>query len=280
MSPGEWQVCAATGGPGTDYEPASDCFAPVQAVAPQTSGGGGTAPIIETARPGTPAGSVGPAPFGATPGTTPVGAGGLGARFPAKLKVLRASFRGGKLDALFSITGHATGSITVDYQAGGQFARYLVALGPARDGEKRIALLRPLNARQRKVSTGILNVAYAGNAATKADSLRLRAANNLSRLLQERMSFSGGRLKVSGSINRNVSGTVRLRATYLASDGSLGTWTGSASVSRGRWSLDESLPAAAASDANAYLTIQFTGDRSAVGGPYRGEQIGKGLGTG
>ena len=72
---------------------------------------------------------------------------------------------------------------------------------------------------------------------------------------------------------------VRLRASYVASDGSLATWTGSAAVSRGRWSLDQLLPAAAASDPNAYLTIQFTGDRTAAGGPYRGEQIGKGLGN-
>ena len=187
LSPGEWRVCAATGGPGTDYEPGSDCFLPVQAVAPQPPTGSGPTPITGIVRPVTPPGSVGPAPFGTTPGTAPVGAGGVGNRFPAKLKVLRASVTAGKLDALFSITGRATGNITVDYQAGGQFARYLAELGPARGGEKRVRLLMPLNARQRNLSTGILNVGYAGNAATQADSLRLRAANGLSRLLQEQL---------------------------------------------------------------------------------------------
>ena len=201
------------------------------------------------------------------------------ARFPAKLKVLRASIRDGKLDALFSITGRATGSITVDYQAAEAFNRYRADVGAAREGEKRVRLVRPLNARQRKLPTGIINAGFAGNATTQADSLRLRAANGASRLVRDRLSFSGGRLEVGGTINRNVSGVVRLRVTYLDAHGSLGEWTGRTTVTGGAWNLAEALPPAAAADPNAYLTTQFTGDKDAAGGPYRGEQDGKSIGN-
>ncbi|MCP9491666.1 MAG: CAP domain-containing protein [Solirubrobacteraceae bacterium MAG38_C4-C5] len=200
-------------------------------------------------------------------------------RFPAKLKVERASIRGGVLDALLSVTGRATGEITVDYQAAGRFTRYTVDVGPAQVGEKQVRLVRELEGAQRRRSTGILNIGYDGNGETKPDVVRVRAANGRSRLTRETLTFADGRLRVTGAIDDDVAGIVRLRATYLAADGSAGVWEGRAPVLGGRWSVDSQLPAAVAADPNAYLTIQFTGDLNAPGGPYRGEQDGKGLGN-
>ena len=205
--------------------------------------------------------------------------------FPAKLKVLRASVQDGTLGALFSITGRATGTITVDYQAAGRFQRTFVELGERREGEKRIAVQQPLAGAQRAIQTGIINAAFAGDDATQSDSTRLRAAKARSDLRVEQVMFAAGRLSVAGSIDEHVSGAVRLRASYLDSDGSIGVWAGRAAImggvrpGRGIWALDEKLPAPASTDANAYLTMQFTGQKDAPGGPYRGEQIGKSLGN-
>lgn len=199
--------------------------------------------------------------------------------FPAKLKVLRASVRNGRLEALLSITGRATGAITIDYQAAGQFQRTFSAVGPPQEGEKLVRVSEPLPARQRAVQTGIINAAFAGDATTQSDSARLRAANSRSGLTLGLLTFADGRLSVSGSIDSRLSGIVRLRVSYLDSDGSAGVWTGRAAVTRGAWGLDEKLPVAASADANAYLSMQFTGKKTAPGGPYRGEQLGKSLGN-
>lgn len=68
-------------------------------------------------------------------------------------------------------------------------------------------------------------------------------------------------------------------ARDLSPDGSTSTWTGRALIGIGRWSLDEELPPAVVSDPDAYLTMQFTGQKDGKGGPYRGEQDGKRLRT-
>lgn len=199
--------------------------------------------------------------------------------YPAKLKVRRASIRDGALDALFSITGRSTGSLTVDYQAAGRFKRYVVDVGAAQEGEKQIQLLRQLEGDQRTRSTGILNVSYSGNDATQPESLRLRAANGRSRIQRSELEFADGRLKLSGTADERLRGLVRFRATYQQPDGSVAEWTGRSIVQRGQWSIDEQLPAQAGNDPNAYLTMQFTGDLDARGGPFRGEQDGKSLGS-
>ncbi len=199
--------------------------------------------------------------------------------FPAKLKVLRATVRDGALEAVLSISGRATGTITIDYQAAGQFSRSFAATGPAQAGEKRVAVTQPLVGRQRSVRTGIINASFAGDATTQADSTRLRVAKRRTDLKLNRATFEDGRLSVAGSIDPRVTGTVHLRASYRDLDGSIALWTGRAAIAQGAWALDEKLPLLATFDPNAYLTVRFTGQKDAVGGPYRGEQIGRSLGN-
>lgn len=235
------------------------------------------APVATTAPGGPGVSSTGPPAVSTSPPIRAVSS--AAGRFPAKLKVLRASVRDGRLDALFSLTGRATGKLQVAYQAAGRVKRYTVDVGPARSGEKNVRLVRRLDSSQRRRSSGIVNVAFAGNALTGSDELRFRAANGRSRLDRGHLTFAQGRLRVSGSVDRDVSGIVRLRATYAALDGTPGVWEGRATIEDGRWSADAQLPAGAAADPNAYLSMQFTGDLTARGGPYRGEQDGKGLGN-
>jgi hypothetical protein len=198
---------------------------------------------------------------------------------PAKLKVLRASIRGGRLDALLGVTGLATGSMRVDYLAGGERTVFTVALDPAQEGEKHVKILHTLRGAQRRAHSGIMTVTYRGDGTVRSDGVRSRAANRHSALRRTRLTFRDARLVVGGTLKEAVGGVVRLRVAYTRANGTLATWDGRARVHEGRWAADERLPSTAAADPMAYLTIQFTGDIDATGGPYRGEQLGKGLGN-
>jgi len=85
-------------------------------------------------------------------------------------------------------------------------------------------------------------------------------------------------LPVAGTVDPRVDGSVRLRVTYTRSNGTFAAFNRTASISKGRWSTDETLPPSAVADAAAYLTTQYTGDGNTRGGPYRGEQQGKLIG--
>ena len=199
-------------------------------------------------------------------------------RLPAKLKLRRAALLGGRLDALLGITGRSTGRLHVEYHAGGERRAFGVALGQARDGERRVRLVRLLSAAQRRAASGLVTVRYAGDATVRPDVVRLRAARRPSRLRRTELSFAGGRLRVGGTLTPAARGVVRLRVTYADADGGLAEWRHAAPIAGGRWRADERLPDAASADPDAYLTVQFTGYVSARGGPIRGEQDGKALG--
>jgi len=199
-------------------------------------------------------------------------------RFAAKLKLERASIHEGRLDVLLSITGRATGPIELEYRAAGRRSAYTVDAGPPRVGEKHVRIVRRLEGAQRSRRTGIVAVAYRGDARVQPDGLRSRAANERSLLRRTLLSFADGRLRVSGTLDADVSGAVALRARYTRADGTLATWRHDAPVREGRWSADVRAPAAVAADPEAYLSIAFTGDLNARGGPYRGEQDGTVIG--
>ena len=199
------------------------------------------------------------------------------APLPAKLAVKRASIGGGKLDVLLSITGAATGPIYTEYLSGGTRTVFKSEPGPARQGEKFVKVLRRLVGTQRGERTGILTVTYRGNGVVQSDTLRSRAANARSSLRRTALSFTGAHLVTQGTLRRGIGGVVRLRVTYTQPDGTLVAWIQNLRVTNSRWSTDQQLAPEAAADPNAYLTVQFTGNATAAGGPYRGEQLGKGL---
>ena len=199
------------------------------------------------------------------------------APLPAKLAIKRASIGGGKLDVLLSITGAATGPIYTEYLSGGTRTVFKSEPGPARQGEKFVKVLRRLVGTQRGERTGILTVTYRGNGVVQSDTLRSRAANGRSSLRRTALSFTGAHLVTQGTLKRGIGGVVRLRVTYTQPDGTLVAWIQNLRVANSRWSTDQQLAPEAAADPNAYLTVQFTGNATAAGGPYRGEQLGKGL---
>jgi subtilisin-like proprotein convertase family protein len=188
-------------------------------------------------------------------------------RAPAKLQVLRAGVSGGRLDVLASITAKATGKVRVTYRSGGVTTRFDASITRGRIGFRR-ALPRS----QRSRSTGIVTLTYAGSALVEPDTVTLRAARGRARLVRTTSRIdSKGRLRVAGTITPRARGVVRVRLTYVPAGGASTSVDYRAKIVRGRWSLNQRLPAAAAA-AGGQLSIQFTGYEPLS---IRGEQIAK-----
>jgi hypothetical protein len=186
---------------------------------------------------------------------------------PAKLQVLRAGVAGGRLDVLAAITTKATGRVRVTYRSAGSTTAFDAAISGGR-----IRFRKALPRSQRSKPSGIVTLAYGGSALVEPDSVTLRAARGRARLLRTSSRIDAkGRLRVAGTISPRVRGVVRVRLTYAAAGGGSGSLDYRAKIAGGRWTLDEQLPAAAAT-AGGLLSIQFTGYEP-LG--IRGEQIAK-----
>jgi len=193
--------------------------------------------------------------------------GSASAAFPAKLQVLRAGVRGGRLDVFAQITGRATGAVQVSYRSSGVTSRFSA---PIANGTIRIA--RRLPAPQRRKTTGILTLTYKGNAHVRGDEIRLRAASGKAGLTRRLTLIDGsGRLRVSGTISGRARGVVRIRLEHTAVDGGVEFLNHTAPIKHGSWSLTSTLPAAVAKT-GGQLSIQFTGYEPRH---IRGEQLAK-----
>jgi len=144
----------------------------------------------------------------ASPQTTAGGSAASSSRAPAKLRVLRARVRGGKLDMRLHITARATGRLRATYRSSGVRTRYSIRIPRAAAAARRPltwTVRRPLAAGQRRKRTGILRLAYAGNERVRADALRSRAATGRARLKRTVTAIDkGGRLRAAGRINRRA----------------------------------------------------------------------------
>lgn len=177
--------------------------------------------------------------------------------FAAKLEVLRAGVRNGRLDVLADITGRADGDeIQVEFHARGKRHRFTAV---ARDRRLRIAERLPRS--QRSARSGIVTLAYGGgeyqDSRVRPAVVRLRAASGKARLERGELSIAEGVLSAAGTVSRSARGVVRLRLTYDELGGGIGAWEGRATIDDGRWKVEEELPPAA--HGGGYLTMQFTG---------------------
>ncbi len=189
------------------------------------------------------------------------------ARAPAKLEVLRAGVAAGRLDVLARITARASGRVTVRYRSSGRTTRFSA---PIQDG--RIRFKRLLPAAQRRKSTGIVTLTYAGNPRVRPDEVRLRAANGKAMLRRTATRIdSRGRLVVRGTVTRRARGVVRVRLGYGRPGGAVAFINRRARIRDGAWALSAPLPRDAAR-AGGQLSIQFTGYEP---GRIRGEQLAK-----
>jgi hypothetical protein len=218
-----------------------------------------SAPVVPPAPPRSPAAPE-PRRFFPAPETKPE---------PARLKLRRARVRFGRLDVLALITRAAEGTVDVSFRARGRAVRFDA---PIKNGRIRFAQRLPRSLRS--ADGGIVTLRWRGSATVDATSTRLRAAARPAGLRRESAVLRDGRLIVRGRISARARGKVRLRLAY-ASDGADGEQGFIATIHDGRWRVEE--PVTAAARSGGYLTVLYTGYRSARGGPMRGEQDGVGL---
>jgi Tol biopolymer transport system component len=201
-----------------------------------------------------------------------------GAPLTSKLSLARATINRSDrvLDVLAQITTKASGRVNVQLRAAGRTTRFTAAID-SRRGRIRFRKRIPLS--QALVGTGILTIRYAGDADTRPQTVRLRAATRRADLTATRPTISAsGQLRASGSISRAARGVVRVQLEYFV-DGKTTTEEFSARIRSGRWSLREQLSqsvrdAIARRSGTVHSYILFTGYQGArMRGEMRSLQV-------
>jgi hypothetical protein len=201
-----------------------------------------------------------PQPPPASPCGNPDAAGYL---HPAKLRVSRARVMGEdrRLDVLAPITSRARGGdVPVTYQGDGRSDTFDAEVTQSNTELDHIRFREPITRGQAELGTGIVNLHYLGDADTRPDFVRLRAASQRAELDVEEISLIGDRLSAKGSVTSRAEGIVRLRYSYLNPDGTPNVHEARAEIQDdGDWELiDDQVPAQIA-QCGGYLSIQFTG---------------------
>ncbi|HEV2752715.1 MAG TPA: serine protease, partial [Solirubrobacteraceae bacterium] len=160
---------------------------------------------------------------------------------PAKLEIARARIDRSdrNLDVLAPITGRASGEVTVALRAAGRTHRFTA---PVDSAKRRIRFTERIPAEQARKGTGILTISYPGDADTRPQKLRLRAAPRRARLDLDRPTLSsGGRLRAKGTITSRARGLVRVGLSYVH-QGTTRVVQRNARIKDGRWRLNVRLP--------------------------------------
>ena len=160
-------------------------------------------------------------------------------KFTAKLSLARATInrRERVLDVLAPITSLASGRVDVELHAAGRRFRFTAPINSA-DG--RIRFRQRIPVAQALLGTGILTITYRGDADTRPQTVRLRAARQPADLRLTRPTIADGRLRASGTVSNRARGVVRVQVEYVV-DGQTRTLQFNARISNGRWSLDQVL---------------------------------------
>ncbi|MDQ3722916.1 MAG: hypothetical protein M3376_07595 [Actinomycetota bacterium] len=164
---------------------------------------------------------------------------------------------------LAPISRRASGTVRVSLLGGGRITEFNVPVDSARG---RIRATRGIDAAQARVATAILTIRYPGDADTRAQSLRLRAALRAAKLSSKRPTINpAGQLDAAGAITRRARGVVRVQLEWVnRSDGSISVFERQATIRNGRWSIRSRIPAGIRSQiADRCSTVQsyvlFTG---------------------
>ena len=162
-------------------------------------------------------------------------------KFTAKMALARATVVQSKslLDVLAPITARASGEVGVTFYAADKRTRFTAPIDSA-DG--RIRFRHKIPKAQARLGTGILTLNYAGDADTRPQVVRLRAARNKANLEMERPKIVGDRIQASGTVTKRANGVVRVQLEYLAQDCQTVTVERFAKIrGNGSWRLDEQL---------------------------------------
>ena len=160
-------------------------------------------------------------------------------RFPAKLQIRRSRMQRAarRLDVLAPITRLASGEVKVELFAAQRRLRFNRKI----DAEAgRVRFLQPIPKAQAELGTGIVTITYPGDADTRPQEVRLRAAAQKANLALDRPRIVGGRLRAQGTISAGARGVVRLQLQYVVG-GQTATVKLRGQISNGRWSINERL---------------------------------------
>jgi hypothetical protein len=166
--------------------------------------------------------------------------GGCG-KEPAKISMERATVQreGSLLDVLAPITGRASGNVNVALSAAGERTTFSVPIDEAKD---HVRFTRPIPAKQARLGTGILTLTYPGDADTRPQEVRLRAASGQANLEMQRPRIDGDRIKAQGRVTDKARGVVRVQLQWLDQACNAQTIERLARIQDdGSWKLDEPL---------------------------------------
>ena len=166
-------------------------------------------------------------------------------KLTAKLTIARATFSRARrtIDILAPITRLASGRVRITLQAAGRTTSFTAPIDSARG---RIRVVHRIFRSQAELGTGIITITYNGDADTRSQVVRLRAANNPANLRMTRPTItSSGFLRADGTVTRRARGAVRVQLEFVnSSDGETVTLERAATINpRGRWSLNAPLSA-------------------------------------
>ena len=165
-------------------------------------------------------------------------------KFTAKMSLARATVVRSEsvLDVLAPITARASGNVNVEFFAADRVTRFTA---PVNSADGRIQFRHGIPAAQARLGTGILTLAYPGDADTRPQVVRLRAASQPARLEMDRPRIVNNRLRADGTVTSRARGVVRVQLEYLAQNCQTVTVERQARIqSDGRWRLNEALSAA------------------------------------
>ncbi len=200
-----------------------------------------------------------PQPPAVNPCGTPGAAGYL---YPAKIRVSRARVlrKDRRLDVLAPITARAEGDVRVTFHADNRRDTFDAAVTEANTELDRISILEPITRGQAELGTGIVNLEYLGDADTRPEFVRLRAASQRAELDVDEISLIGDRLSATGSVTSRAEGVVRFRYSYVDPDGKPQVHIARATIQDdGDWALEGDQVPAQLAQCGGYLSIQFTG---------------------
>jgi hypothetical protein len=159
-----------------------------------------------------------------------------------KLSLTQASFdRFRRTTSIFApISTRASGIAHVHLRGAGRITEFDLPIDPARGW---IRGTRGIDTKQARAATAVLTLSYAGDADTRPQTLRLRAALNPALLWSDRPRITpSGFLQASGTISRRARGSVRIQLEWVNRiDGSLGFIEVLTPVNAGRWRVNSPL---------------------------------------
>jgi len=161
------------------------------------------------------------------------------------MSLLRGTFSGQNrtIDILAPITKLASGNVRVQLSAAGRRSSFPA---PVDSTAGRIRIKKRILASQALLGTGILTLRYPGDADTRSQVVRLRAANNPANLTVVRPKITKtGFLVASGTVTKKARGVVRVQLEYVdRTSGRTVTLERAATINaQGEWRLNAKLSA-------------------------------------